>query len=96
MDPVPQLSPPIIRQHMLVAEKRFPSCVREGFGSNVSIGIVVEASGTVRKADILGGLGQSATGRCISEQLRGTRFPSFTEGGATKFFVWSYQLPQAN
>jgi len=96
MDPVPQLSPPIIRQHMLVAEKRFPSCVREGFGSNVSIGIVVEASGTVRKADILGGLGQSATGRCISEQLRGMRFPPFTEGGATKFFVWSYQLPQAN
>ncbi len=96
LEPVPQLSPPIIRQHMLAAERRFPSCVREGFGSNVSIGIVVESAGTVRKADILGPLGQSATGRCISEQIRGLRFPPFTEGGASKFFVWSYQVPQAN
>lgn len=96
MDPVPQLSPPIIRQHMLAAEKRFPGCVREGFGSNVSIGIVVESNGNVRKADILGSLGQSGTGRCISDQLRSLRFPPFTEGGATKFFVWSYQIPQAN
>lgn len=96
LEPVPQLSPPIIRQHMLAAEKRFPGCVREGFGSNVSIGIVVESAGTVRKADILGPLGQSATGRCISEQIRGLRFPPFTEGGTTKFFVWSYQVPQAN
>lgn len=96
LEPVPQLSPPIIRQHMLSAERRFPTCVREGFGSNVSIGIVVESAGTVRKADILGPLGQSATGRCISEQIRGLRFPPFTEGGASKFFVWSYQVPQAN
>lgn len=96
MEPVPQLSPPIIRQHMLSAEKRFPGCVREGYGSNVSIGIVVESSGSVRKADILGPLGQSATGRCISEQIRGLHFPPFTEGGASKFFVWSYQVPQAN
>lgn len=96
LEPVPQLSPPIIRQHMLSAERRFPACVREGFGSNVSIGIVVESAGTVRKADILGPLGQSATGRCISEQIRGLRFPPFTEGGASKFFVWSYQVPQAN
>ncbi len=96
MDPVPQLSPPIIRQHMLAAEKRFPGCVREGFGSNVSIGIVVESNGNVRKADILGSLGQSGTGRCISDQLRSLHFPPFTEGGATKFFVWSYQIPQAN
>lgn len=95
LEPVPQLSPPIIRQHMLVAERRFPSCVREGFGSNVSIGIIVEANGTVRKADILGPLGPSATGRCISDQIRGLHFPPFTEGGATKFFVWSYQVPQA-
>lgn len=80
---------------MLNAERHFPSCIREGWGSNVSIGIVVDAAGVVQKADILGPLGQTGTGRCISDQIRKLHFPPFTEGGATKFFVWSYQVPQA-
>ena len=80
---------------MLRAEGRFKACVKEAWGSYVTISIVVDNSGTVQKADLIGPLNTSATGRCISEQIRKQHFPPFTEGGATKFFVWSYQVPQA-
>jgi len=93
LEPVKQLSQATMRQLMLGAEARWKSCVKEAWGTNISIGIVVESSGQVQKADILGPLSTSATGRCITEHIRKLRFPPFTEGGATKQFFWSYQIP---
>jgi hypothetical protein len=82
-----------MHQTMLAAELKFKSCVKEAWGTNISIGIAVAASGEVQKADILGPIAQSATGRCIADQIRRLRFPPFTEGGASKQFFWSYQIP---
>jgi hypothetical protein len=93
--PVKQLTPQIIKSTMLAAESRWKTCVKEAWGSNVTIGIVVEASGSVQKADIMGALGTSGTGRCITDQVRKLHFPPFTDGGATKQLFWSYQIPAA-
>ncbi len=93
LTPVKQLSQPIMRQVMLGAERGFKACVKEAWGTNISIGIVVESSGQIQKAEILGPLAQSGTGRCISDLIRKLHFPPFTEGGATKQFFWSYQIP---
>jgi hypothetical protein len=92
-EPQKQLSQATIRQMMLSSESGWKSCVKDAFGSNLSIGIVVGSNGLVQKADILGPLSQSATGRCITAEIRKLRFPSFTEGGATKQFFWSYLIP---
>ena len=93
--PVKQLTPQIIKSTMLAAESRWKTCVKEAWGSNVTIGIVVEASGSVQKADIMGALGTSGTGRCITDQVRKLHFPPFTDGGATKQLFWTYQIPAA-
>jgi hypothetical protein len=94
--PVKQLSPLLIRQIMLGSEPRFKSCVHEAWGTNISIGVTVEASGQVQKADILGPLGQSQTGRCITAEIRKLHFPAFTDGGPNKQFFWSYQIPSGS
>lgn len=102
--PPPPVAPPVptgpqktlaqatIRQTMLAAQAGWPSCVKDAQGSNLSIGIVVTAAGQVQKADILGPLAQSATGRCITAEIRKLSFPPFTEGVSKQFF-WSYQIP---
>jgi hypothetical protein len=92
--PSKQLTQAQIRQIMLAAESQWKPCLKDAFGSNMSIGVLVAGSGQVQKADILGPLAQSATGRCITEQIRKLRFPAFTEGGPTKQFFWSYQIPK--
>lgn len=74
-------------------ESKLPGCVREGYGGNISIGVVVDASGSVQKVNLLGPLAQTPTGKCIADRVRQARFPAFTEGGPSKLFVWSYQLP---
>lgn len=93
LEPTKQLSQALIRQTMLASEARWKSCIKEAWGTNISIGIIVDSSGQVQKADILGAIAQSATGRCITDQIRKLRFPPFTEGGASKQFFWSYQIP---
>ncbi|HRI55028.1 MAG TPA: hypothetical protein PLW65_33050, partial [Pseudomonadota bacterium] len=93
--PLKTLTPEAQRQNMLRAEGRFKSCVKEAWGSYVTITIVVDNTGAVQKADLIGPLNSSATGRCISEQIRKQHFPPFTEG-SSKQFVWSYQIPAAN
>jgi hypothetical protein len=93
--PVKALSQEILRQNMLRAESHFKGCAKEAWGSFVTISIVVDNSGTVQKADLIGPLGSTATGHCISDQIRKQHFPPFTEG-ASKQFVWSYQIPAAN
>jgi hypothetical protein len=94
--PVKQLSPLLIRQIMLAAEPRFKSCLHEAWGTNISIGVTVDATGLVQKAEILGPLAQSQTGRCITDQVRKLHFPPFTEGGPSKPFFWSYQIPSSS
>lgn len=93
--PLKSLTQDVLRQNMLRAESRFKSCAKEAWGSYVTISILVDNSGSVQKADLIGPLGTSATGRCISEQIRKQHFPPFTEG-SSKQFVWSYQIPAAN
>ncbi len=93
--PLKTLTQDVLRQNMLRAESRFKSCAKEAWGSYVTISILVDNSGSVQKADLIGPLGTSATGRCISEQIRKQHFPPFTEG-SSKQFVWSYQIPAAN
>jgi hypothetical protein len=90
--PQKQLSQATIRQTMLTAQAGWSSCVKDAFGSNLSIGIAVNNAGQVQKADILGPLAQSSTGRCITGEIRKLHFPPFTEG-TTKQFFWSYQIP---
>jgi hypothetical protein len=89
------LTPEAQRQNMLRAEGRFKACIKEAWGSYVTISIVVDNTGSVQKAELIGPLNASATGHCISEQIRKQHFPPFTEGGS-KQFVWSYQIPAAN
>ena len=79
---------------MLRAESRFKACTKEAWGSYVTIMVAVDNSGTVQKADLIGPLNATATGHCISEQIKKQHFPPFTEG-PTKQFVWSYQIPSA-
>lgn len=93
LEPVPSLTPQIQRQVMVAAESKWKACAQDAFGSMLTISIAVEPSGSVQKADILGTLGSTTTGRCITDQVRKLRFPPFTEA-APKKFVWSYQVPQ--
>lgn len=93
LEPVPSLTPQIQRQIMVAAESKWKTCAQDAFGSMLTISIAVEPTGSVQKADILGTLGSTTTGRCITDQVRKLRFPPFSEA-APKKFVWSYQVPQ--
>jgi hypothetical protein len=94
LQPVPTLTPALQRQVMVAAESKWKPCAQDAFGSMLTISIAVEPSGGVQNVNILGTLGSTSTGRCVTDQIRKLRFPPFTEA-APKKFVWSYQVPQA-
>ena len=92
LSPVPQLTRDILRQHMTVAEPKWQACPKDGSGKYLTIGIAVAPSGSVVKAEVMGPAGSTQTAQCITERIRGMRFPAYSEGGP-KNFVWSYQVP---
>lgn len=94
LQPVPALTPQLQRQVMVAAESKWKPCAQDAFGSMLTISIAVEPSGSVQNVNILGTLGSTSTGRCVTDQIRKLRFPPFTEATPKKF-VWSYQVPQA-
>lgn len=94
LQPVPTLTPALQRQVMVAAESKWKPCAQDAFGSMLTISIAVEPSGSVQNVNILGTLGSTSTGRCVTDQIRKLRFPPFTEA-APKKFVWSYVVPQA-
>ena len=88
------LSNEVIRRVMVQAEAKFTHCGQESHGAVLSIQVGVAASGAVAEARIAGPLGESNTGRCIVQQVKALKFPSFTDN-TTKHFVWSYSIPSA-
>lgn len=90
--PVARLSREELRERMLRVEPKLADCIAEGWGSDVSLGVVVGKSGAVQRAEVEGPLGQSPTGSCMADKLKQLRFPPFTEGESKQFF-WPYHLP---
>lgn len=90
--PVPELTGDMLRRAMLRAEPDLASCIREGWGSDVSLGVTVTPTGEVRSAEVLGPLGSSPTGQCLVQRLQKMRFPASLSGKSKPFF-WPYHIP---
>lgn len=93
LQPVPALTREILRATLERAEPGLRACVREGWGTNATLGLSVSPAGQVRRAEVTGPVAGTETGRCIEGKLRALRFPP-SQQGADKQLFWSLHLPE--
>lgn len=93
LQPVPVLTREILRATLMRAEPGLRACVREGWGTDATLGLSVSPAGQVRRAEVAGPVAGTETGTCIEGKLRALRFPP-SQQGADKQLFWSFHLPE--